>query len=63
MQNDANLTLLNDAICYIESSIQVTSLDPAIIDEKSERLRVSLLQRIDHASSDDDENSFNHGAN
>lgn len=55
MQNDANLTLLNDAICYIESSIQVTSLDPAIIDEKSERLRVSLLQRIDHASSDDDE--------
>lgn len=55
MQNEANLTLLNDAICYIESSIQVTSLDPAIIDEKSERLRVSLLNRIDHASSDDDE--------
>ncbi|MTC24842.1 MULTISPECIES: YccS family putative transporter [unclassified Providencia] len=55
MQNEANLALLNDAICYIESSIQVTSLDPAIIDEKSERLRVSLLNRIDRASSDDDE--------
>ncbi|MTC58248.1 Inner membrane protein yccS [Providencia rustigianii] len=58
MHNEDNLALLNDAICYIESSIQVTSLDPAIVDEKSEHLRQSLLNRIDHISSDDDEKTI-----
>lgn len=52
--NNENLTLLNDAVCYVESAIQMAQHDEAI-DEKSDKLRQSLLQRIDNTSTSDDE--------
>ena len=54
MPNNENLTLLNDAVCYVESAIQITQQDETI-DEKSDQLRQSLLQRIDNTSTSDDE--------
>lgn len=54
MQNKDNLTILSDAICYVETSLQILTLD-AQAEEKSEQLRESITRRIDSISVSDDE--------
>ncbi len=58
IHNEDNLALLNDAICYVESALQTNILDSQIIDEKSDRLRQNLLQRIDNIAKSDDEKTL-----
>nr|WP_247605642.1 YccS family putative transporter [Providencia rettgeri] len=58
IHNEDNLALLNDAICYVESALQTNILNSQIIDEKSDRLRQNLLQRIDNIAKSDDEKTL-----
>lgn len=54
IHHEESLAILSDAICYVETSLQVPTLD-AHSEEKSECLRESITHRIDNITASDDE--------
>ncbi|MEY0303147.1 YccS family putative transporter [Providencia manganoxydans] len=54
IHNEENLAILSDAICYVETSLQIATLD-VHSEEKSECLRESITHRIDNITASDDE--------